>query len=278
MDTRMHRWKLSSALPLLAVIAACGGGSSLPVPEPPPEGQALSANVDRLLELSDLEGVLGARARAFTRQVAIMIGDPSDAELEELVDAVYSAFDYEGLRAEVRDRLVADATLDATTRALQWMEGGATAAVRRIGEEYEPAQSLQEYAAEMTDEPPSEARIHLVSAWAEARGEGPFFVLIQEALREASYRVVDVMRPGSTEPFEPLSGDELELAQVNSHGAAVIRLLHGYAPAPDQLIRRATAEYASEEGQWFVNSYTLAVAEAVRSAGLRAAEQLEGGA
>lgn len=278
MDTRMQRWKLSSALPLLAVIAACGGGSSLPVPEPPPEGQAVSANVDRLLELSDLEGVLGARARAFTRQVAIMIGDPSDAELEALVDAVYTAFDYEALRAEVRERLVADATLDATTRALQWMEGGATAAVRRIGEEYEPEQTLQEYAAEMTDEPPSEARIHLISAWAEARGEGPFFVLIQEALREASYRVVEAMRPGSGVPFEPLSGDELEIAQVNNHGAAVIRLLHGYAPAPDQLIRRATAEYASEEGQWFVDSYTLAVAQAVRSAGLRAAEQLERGA
>lgn len=274
----MLRWKLSSALPLLAVMAACGGGSSLPTPEPPPEGEALSANVHRMLELSDLEGVLGARASAFTRQVAIMIGDPSDAELERLVDAVYSAFDYASLRAGVHDELVAEATLDATTRALQWMEGGATAAVRRIGEEYQPEQTLQEYAAEMTDEPPSEARIHLISAWAEARGEGPFFVLIQEALREASYRVVDVMRPGAGVPFEPLSGDELELAQANSHGASVIRLLHGYAPAPDQLIRRATAEYASEEGQWFVDSYTLAVAGAVRSAGMRAAEQLRGGA
>ncbi len=274
----MHRWKLSSALPLLALLAACGGGSSLPTPEPPPEAEALSANVHRLLELSDLEGVLGARARAFTRQVAIMIGDPSDAELEELVDAVYSAFDYASLREEVHDRIVSGATLAATTRALQWMEGGATAAVRRIGEEYEPGQTIQEYAAEMTDEPPPEARIHLISAWAEARGEGPFFVLIQEALREASYRVVDVMRPGTGEPFEPLSGDELEVAQVNSHGASVIRLLHGYAPAPDQLIRRSTAEYSSEEGQWFVDSYTLAVAEAVRSAGLRAAEQLQEGA
>jgi hypothetical protein len=274
----MQRWKLSSALPLLAVFAACGGGSSLPAPEPPPEGEALSANLHRLLELSELEGVLGARARAFTRQVAIMIGDPSDAELEDLVDAVYSAFDYGSLRADVHDELLAEATLEATTRVLEWMEGGATAAVRRIGEEYEPEQSLQEYAAEMTDEPPSEARIQLVSAWGEARGEGLFFVLVQEALREASYSVVDAMRPGTVGPFEPLSGDELELAQVNSHGAGVIRLLHGYAPAPDQLIRRATAEYASEEGQWFVDSYTLAVARAVRSAGLRAAEQLQGGA
>ena len=274
----MHRWKLSPALPFLALVAACGGGSSIPTPEPPPEGEALSANVYRLIELSDLEGILGARASSVTRQVAIMIGDPTDAELEELVDAVYSAFDYESLRANVHDRLLEDADLEATTRALQWMEGGATAAVRRIGEEYEPEQSLQEYAAEMTDEPPSEDRIHLISAWAEARGEGLFFILIQEALREASYRMVDAMRPGTGAPFEPLSGDELALARMNSHGAAVIRLLHGYAPAPDQLIRRSTAEYASEEGRWFVDSYTLAVAEAVRSAGLRAAEQLRGDA
>ena len=274
----MHRWKLSAALPLLLTVAACGGGSPLPAPAPPPEADALAANVHRLLELSDVENVLGARARAFTRQVAIMIGDPSDTELERIVDAVYATFDYDSLYAAVHAEMVAEGTLEVTTRALQWMEGGATAAVRRIGEEYDPEQTLQEYASEMTDEPPSEDRIHLVSAWAEARGEGPFFVLLQEALREASYRAVEAMRPGEIEAFEPLSGEELELAQVNSHGAAVIRLLHGYAPAPDQLIRRATAEYSSEEGQWLVDSYTLAVAGAVRAAGVRAAELLGEGA
>jgi hypothetical protein len=98
---------------------------------------------------------------------------------------------------------------------------------------------------------------------------------MQEALREAAYRVHDAMRPGVVS-FEPLSGDELEMAQVNSHGAAVIRLLHGYQPAPDQLLRRAAAEQRSESGRWFTETYALAVANAIRAAGERVSERLSG--
>lgn len=271
----MNRWKLAPAALGLLLAVACGGGSSLPVPEPRPEADALAEDVDRLLDLLNVEGVLAARDRAFTRQVAIMIGDPSDPELERLVDAVLTSFAYESLRADVAEYMVSEGSAEVVGRALQWMEGGATAAVRRIGEEYQPEQTVQEYANEMTDDPPSEARVQLIGAWAEARGEGPFFVLLQEAIREAAYRVHDTFRPGGPD-FEPLSGDELEVARINSHGAAVIRLLHGYAPAPDQLIRRATAEFASEEGRWLSETYALAVAQAIRAAGERAIEHLEG--
>jgi hypothetical protein len=273
---RMHIMKRSILGTLtLALLGAgaCGGGSQLPVPEPRDESEVVREGVLRLLELSNVEGVLGSRAPGFSRQAAILMGDPSDAELERLIPAVVDAFTYEVLHEDVVDYMVEEGTPDLVRETLEWMEGGATAAVRRIGEEYEPAQSLEEYANELTDEPPSEARIQLISAWLQAKGEGAFFVLMQEALREAAYRVNGAMRGGAPS-FAPLSGDELEIAQINSHGASVIRFLHGYAPAPDQLIRRATAEYESESGQWFVETYALAVAGAIRAAGERAAREL----
>lgn len=272
----MKRCLPRASVLVAVVLAACGGGSSLPVPEPRPESVVFRENVERLLEVAGAEGILAPRGRAFTRQVAIQIGDPTDPELQRLVAAALDAFAYERLLSDVTDFMVEEGTPELARAALEWMEGGATAAVRRIGEEYQPSQTLEEYASEMTDEPPSEARIHLVSAWAEARGEGTFFVLIQEALREASFRVHAAMRPGAPR-FAPLSGEELEVAQVNSHGATVIRLMHGYAPAPDQLIRRATAEYETESGRWFRDTYALAVARAIRSAGERAAAALTAG-
>jgi len=272
----MKRWLSGVFLLATVATAACGGGSGLPTPEPRPESVALREDVQQLLALAGAEGILTPRGRAFTRQVAIQIGDPTDPELERLVAVVLDAFAYERLLGDVTDFMVQEGTPELARSALEWMEGGATAAVRRIGDEYQPAQTLEEYAGELTDTPPSEARIHLISAWAEAKGEGTFFVLIQEALREASYRVHGAMR--ATAPrFAPLSGDELEIAQVNSHGASVIRLMHGYAPAPDQLIRRATAEYASESGRWFAETYALAVARAIRAAGERAAAALGAG-
>lgn len=272
----MKRWKLAWVLALGLAVGSCGGGPALAVPEPRPEAEALAQDVDRILELADVEGLLAARSRAFVRQVAIMMGDPTDSELERLVAAVFATFDYDTLRSEVAAYMVEEGTPELAAAALVWLEGGATAAVRRIGEEYEPAQTLEEYAAEMTDDPPAEARIHLMAAWAEAWGEGSFFVLLQEALREAAYRVHGAFRSDGPR-FEPLSGEELEIAEVNSHGASVIRLLHGYAPAPDQLIRRATAERESEAGRWLRDTYALAVATAIRSAGERAAAMVSSG-
>lgn len=274
-DAHMKRWNLGYLLAAVVALGACGGGQTLSTPEPRAEDDALREDVEGLLELRDVEGVLAARSRAFTRRVAIMMGDPSDPELERLVSAVTSGFAYDSLYADVVDYMIEEGTPELAASALEWMEGGAAAAVRRIGDEYEPAQSLDEYANEMTDDPPSEERIHVISAWAEARGEGEFFVLMQEALREAAFRVHAALRPDAPS-FEPLSGDELEMAQVNSHGASVIRLMHGFAPAPDQLVRRATAEWESESGRWFTETYAMAVASAIRTAGERAARILSG--
>ncbi|MDZ7779594.1 MAG: hypothetical protein U5R14_06595 [Gemmatimonadota bacterium] len=271
----MKRWNLGCLLAAVVALSACGGGSTLPTPEPRAEEDALREDIERLLELRDVEGVLAARSRAFTRRVAIMMGDPSDSELERLVPAVVDAFAYDSLYADVVAYMSQEGTPELAASALEWMEDGATAAVRRIGEEYEPAQTLEEYSNEMTDELPSEERVHLISDWVEARGEGEFFVLMQEALREAAFRVRRAFRPDAP-TFEPLSGEELEMARVNSHGASVIRLMHGYAPAPDQLIRRVTAEYESEAGRWFTEAYAMGVASAIRAAGERATRRLSG--
>lgn len=269
----MKRWMLAPMLVAALAGSACGGGGSLPVPEPRTESEEVRAYVDRILSLLEVEQLLAPRARAFSRQVAILVGDPTDAELERLVSVAFDAFAYDSLYADVAARMVEEGSPEMARGALEWLEAGATAAVRRIGEDYDPPQTLEEYATELTDEPPSEARIQLVSAWAEARGEGSFFVLMQEALREAAFRAHRALRADAA-AFEPLSGDELEVAEVNSHGAAVIRLMHGFAPAPDQLLRRATAEYQSESGRWLVDTYAFAVASAIRAAGARAADEL----
>ena len=56
--------------------------------------------------------------------------------------------------------------------------------------------------------------------------------------------------------------------------AAVVTALHAHEPISDELMLASTVEYESESGQWFVEAYQLAVAEALRAAGLRVAETL----
>lgn len=259
-------------LALLLAAAACGGGGPA-LPAPPAPEVAVREDLSRVLDLVGIEGLLGQRDRAFTRQVAIQMLDPTDRELERLVPAVLDGFAYDSLRADVLERLAAEARPELVSNLRQWMDAGATAAVRRIAEEYDPPLTLEQYANEMTDEPPPEAQIHLMGEWAEAQGRGDLFVLMQEALREASFLVHGTLRPNAPE-FEPLTGAELEAARASSHAAAVITLLHRHERVPEPLIQRSIAEYRTESGVWFTRNFPLAVAEAIRAAGERVAATL----
>ena len=272
---RPRRTALVLPVAVVLVLAACGGGAP-PAPPAPPEDVVVRQGIERILELSDVDGLLAGRARAFTRQVAIMLLDPTDEELERLVPAVLDAFDHEALKEDVATRMAVDADPSVVSSVLEWMEAGSTAAVRRIADGYEPPLTLEEYATGYTEDPPSEARVRLMAEWAEAQGRGDFFVLMQEALREASFRVHDAMRGGAP-AFEPLDADELGVAQTSSHGASVITLLHRYETVPEPLVRRSIAEYRTESGQWFTEAYTLAVAQAIRAAGERVADRLSDG-
>ena len=267
----MQRPSLATLLTLsLLWLAACGAPGSQPSQSPAP---ASSAGVGRVLDILQVENVLRPRGPAFTRQVALLVGDPTDDELERLVLAVGASFAYDSLRADVISFLLEEAPEGAVSSALSWLEAGANAEVRRISDAYEAPMTLQEYTLEFTEEPPSEARVRLVAELASGRAEPEFFVLLQEALSEAAFRVAGALRP-ATPRFQPLAGDDLQFALESSMGATVIRMLHGYETVPDELVRRATQEYGTASGRWLAESYPLAVAQAIRAAGNRVAMRL----
>jgi hypothetical protein len=55
----------------------------------------------------------------------------------------------------------------------------------------------------------------------------------------------------------------------NSFNAALVSFLYRFETVPDPLLERATREYATDAGQWYVQAYSLAVARAMRSAARR---------
>ena len=201
--------------------------------------------------------------------------DLSDEELERPVLAVQAGFAPELLRRDVAEFMVAEAPEGRLEEVLEWMEGGGSAEARRILAGYEPPLSLQDWLTEYTDEPPTPERVRLVARWTEARGTGEFFVLLDEALAEAAFAVRGVMRPGSPE-FEPMRGSELRGRLERSFNASVLTALHSSETVPDDVVRSSTAELESEAGRWYVVTWQLAVAEAVRSAGRRVVATLGG--
>jgi hypothetical protein len=264
------------ALAILAIATACASGSGA-VAGGGPDGDAPATPearlADRVLTASGIESVIDARARAFTRQVALLAGDLTDDELERLVPAVQTAFAPDLLRGDIASLLEDEAPPGRLQEVLDWLEEGSSAEARRIVEAYEPPLSLEEWLTEYTVDPPSVVRIRLVARWTEARGTGDFFVLLEQALSEAAHLVEAHFRPRA-EPFVPLRGDELLDRLEDSYNAAVVTALHASETVPDSVLAGASRELESEAGRWYVQTYQLAVAEAVRAAGIRVVQEL----
>lgn len=240
----------------------------------PAGAPALAAEpIDLLLEHFHIESIVVPRGRAFTRQVALMIGNLSDTELERLVPAVQAGFEAGRLRNDIAAFMLEEAPDGYLEQVVAWVERGASADVARQAAAYEPTVPLEEWLNTYTDEPPVEERIRLVARWSEARQEGTFFLLLEQALDEAAHIVWQALRPDAPD-FDALSGGALFARLNQSRAAAVLTALHAHEPIADRLMLGSTLEYETEAGQWYVETYQLAVAEAVRTAGLRVAEEL----
>lgn len=264
---------------LLAILGAgaCAGAGAPAHPSTAPRAptpEAIPSPVERLLEAAEVSSVVDQRARVFTRQVAMLVADLSDDELGRLVPAVQAGFAPELLRRDVAAFIETEAAEGRITEVLAWLEGGATAEARRIVSGYDPPLSLQDWLTEYTDAPPSEERVRLIARWTEAGGAGDFFVLLDEALAEAAFAVQGVLRPGSP-AFAPSRGSDLRGRLERSFSASVLTTLHESETVPDGVVRAAIAELESEAGRWYVLTWQLAVAEAVRSAGQRVVAALE---
>jgi hypothetical protein len=263
-----HARRIGPFAVLLAAGCSSGGTSTPPAqtsPEPPVD--ETRATVERLLDLSEVESIVVARGPAFTRQVAVMAGDLTDPELERLVPAVTDAFAPDRLRDDIAASVASEAPVMAD-EVLTWMEGGANAELAAIVDSYDPPLTMEEFAARLDPEDIREERVRLMADWARVQGAGDFFVLLEQALAEASHTVLAELRP-DTQPFTPASGDDLATMRQNSFNAAVVSFLYRFETVPDPLLARATREYATDAGQWYVQAYSLAVARAMRSAARR---------
>jgi hypothetical protein len=278
-DPHRSRSRRHAALASAVLVSSCasGAGPSVTETEPAPSVVEAPRPVDRLLDASGIEDAIDTRAGAFTRQVALLAADLTDQELERLVPAVQGAFAPALMRRDAAAFIEAEtaATPGRIEEVVAWLEGGSSASARSIVEAYEPPLSLEEWLTEYTAEPPTPTRIRLVARWTDARGTGDFFVLLEQALSEAAHHVWAYFRP-TAPPFVPLRGDELVRRLENSFSAAVVTALHASETVPDSVLVDATGELESEAGRWYVQTYQLAVAEAVRAAGLRVVDALAG--
>ena len=233
------------------------------------------ANIEEILELSQVESITSGIGESLMARVSALAGDLSLDEQNRLRSAISSGFIQGDLHSDIVEFMSVEAENDVVETVLDRLRTGATSEIRRIESAYNPPRSLEEYAAGLEASMPSGERLNLAARWVTARSTGDFYIILDEAERETAHELLKALRSDAP-AFVPLSRTEYEREHENQTGTAVLSLLYRFETVSNKLLREAIAEYESESGQWYVESYTFGIVEALWLAGQRATRQLSG--
>ena len=232
-------------------------------------------DVHALLEFAKMEAVVSSLSEAFTTQVSPLTGALATDDLVQLEAVVAEEFSFEKVHEDVVKFLMDSGDPETVSELLRWLPSGATGELAQVQEEYEPAQSLEEYALGLQTSPPAQTRVMVIAEWASVQGAADFYVLLEESQRAAAHEVASALVPDAP-AFEWSSEAELEERLQGAFNVSLVSFLQRLEPASDDLIRAATEEYASDSGQWFVEQYTLSLISAIEQAGARVSSRVSG--
>lgn len=229
------------------------------------------AEVEALLATSRIRDVIAGLDALYLEHLRVVGLDSLVSTDPELDAAVARAFADSLVYEDVVRFLAARDGGERAARALDALRADALDELDRMPD---PDQPLDAFVDGFARRGPPLARVRLMARWAEIQKAGAFYVFMDQAAREAAHTLA--RRVGATDAeFEPLSREEFADAYQRNMNRAVVAFLWRYQDADDAVVREALEAYGSEDGQWWVQEYTLAVSHAIRRAGLRVAAALD---
>lgn len=232
-------------------------------------------DIEEILELSQVEEITSGMSQSLIARVFSLAGDLSLDEENQIRSAISNGFILEDLQSDIVDFMSIESEGDLVRTVLEGLRSGATSEIRRITNAHTPRQSIEEYAADFELSMLSSERLDLVSRWVAAQSAGDFYIILNEAEREIAYELLRALR-GNAPDFIPLSRSEYEREHENQTAMAVLSVLHRFEAVSSELLREAISERESESGQWYIESYTFGISEALWLAGQRVARRLAG--
>ena len=232
-------------------------------------------DIQEILELSQVEEITSGMSQSLIARVFSLAGDLSLDEENQIRSAISNGFILEDLQSDIVDFMSIESEGDLVRTVLEGLRSGATSEIRRITNAHTPRQSIEEYAADFELSMLSSERLDLVSRWVAAQSAGDFYIILNEAEREIAYELLRALR-GNAPDFIPLSRSEYEREHENQTAMAVLSVLYRFEAVSSELLREAISERESESGQWYIESYTFGISEALWLAGQRVARRLAG--
>ncbi|MEM7415664.1 MAG: hypothetical protein AAF389_09235 [Gemmatimonadota bacterium] len=254
------------ALGIATVMAATAGDVA---------GQDDGAAIEAILDYSLVDNILGGQSAAFLMALSEVVGPSVDLEAAGVATVVAEEFAPERMRDDVVGAMLQSALPVVVGEVSEMLRDGAIGQVSSLLAEYEPPESLEAFVDGLQREGPPRERVELIASLADAQQAAGFYLLLDERARESAHEVAAALTGGGSPEYEPLD-EAVEMEQLQrGFQFAIVSFLHRYRPVDDELVASATAEYETAPGQWYVENYSLALAESIRLAALRVVERVQ---
>ena len=224
-----------------------------------------------VLRVTKVQSIFEAVPARFISEFEEASGATAPSEVSHLVDIYFADSTlYRYVVEEMGDR----ETTTVVSDLLEWLMSDWATAARAAVDDYEPDQSVQEFAAGLRSNPPRQDRVRLVARFVQANDAGRYFVELAEARRDAIRAVaVELGDADLAALAEPSDSEKTEMEERYRRGV-LVSFLQRHEPLSDGELQRLTSAYESESGRWYVQTYIEAVAEAIRRAGRELAAAL----
>mgnify|MGYP006278274311 FL=1 len=242
----------------------------------PAEGGAQedSEAIQELLDYSLVENVLDGRADAFLTELRELLGPDVDFASGRVERIVREEFASDRIRGYVAEQLKVNSLPAELEEAAALLRGGAIGRVSDLVARYDPPESFEAFVAGLRNSPPAQERVQLLAEFTDAQQAASLYLLLDETVRRGAHRVASVMTGGGSPPYAELDPAAVRERLQRGRQLAVLSYLHRFRPVEAELLASATADYRTSRGRWFVEAYSLALAESIQLAGLRVAGRL----
>jgi hypothetical protein len=221
--------------------------------------------------------VLEGQVDAFLTELQELLGadDVASGRVERIVREEFAP---DRMRDRVAEELEARSLPAELEEAAALLRGGAIGRVSDLVARYDPPESFEAFVAALRTSPPSQERVQRLAEFADAQQAASLYLLLDETLRKGAHRVASVTTGGESPPYAELDPATVRERLERGRQFAVLSYLHRFRPVDAELLASATADYRTTRGRWFVETYSLALAESIQLAALRVAGRVGGSA
>lgn len=228
-------------------------------------GEPATLTIDDVLSKTKVWSIVVGKSAELTQTVSSYYPDMPPDTLEMIREIVDRHYAPEALFNDVRAGMIKRDDDQNRSALNSWLFSDQQVELQVLVDEYEPDQSLEEYAAVLGESPPDAERVEPMLRFVRASHVGEFLFDIERERIRATAEILETV-PGAHEAPAMPTADERTTRVEEYTMFGLANFLWTHEPLTNEQISLLANSYESASGQWYVRVYTEALMSALATA------------